>query len=157
MEWEESLKPLVNPLGLEIYDVEFAAGTLHVMLTKEGGVDLDTLAVANRTISAWLDAKDPIEGRYTLDVSSPGLERKLRTPAHFVGAVGEVVTLREKREGEPTRRLEGVLVKADERGVTIDDAEHGTLFVPYEAMERARTVFHWGATTSNTTTTGKKG
>lgn len=144
MEWESLLKPLVSPLGLEIYDVEFAGGTLHVMLRRDGGVDLDALAEASRAISAWLDANDPIEGRYTLDVSSPGLERRLRTPAHFSGAVGEIVTLRERREGEATRRLEGVLVESDEGTVTIDDAELGPVTVAFEAIERARTVFRWG-------------
>src|ERR1019366_8297586 len=113
MEWDTTLRPLLSPLGLELYDVEFSAGTLSVVVAKAGGVDLEALTKANRTISEWLDANDPIGSRYTLDVSSPGLERRLRTPLHFASAVGEVVTLRELRGAEPTRRLEGTLVAAN--------------------------------------------
>ena len=51
-----------------------------MVVTRPGGVDLEALTKANRAISEWLDANDPIPGRFTLDVSSPGLERRLRTP-----------------------------------------------------------------------------
>ena len=98
MEWDTTLRPLLTPLGLDLYDVEFTAGTLNVVVNRAGGVDLESLTKANRVISEWLDAHDPIAGRFTLDVSSPGLERRLRTPAHFKSAVGEVVTLRELRD-----------------------------------------------------------
>src|SRR5665213_3808810 len=88
MEWDTTLRPLLSPLGLELYDVEFSGGTLNVVVNRPGGVDLEALTKANRTISEWLDANDPIAGRFTLDVSSPGLERRLRTAAHFRSAVG---------------------------------------------------------------------
>ena len=146
MEWDTTLRPLIEPLGLELYDVEFSTGTLNVVVSRPGGVDLESLTKANRTISEWLDANDPIAGRFTLDVSSPGLERRLRTPAHFSSAVGELVTLRELREGEPTRRLEGTLVSVDESSLTIDDNDLGAVTVALDAIERARTVFAWGAT-----------
>lgn len=139
------LRELVDTLGLELYDVEFASGSLNVTVDKSGGIDSDTLAKANQAISAWLDETDPIAGRFTLDVSSPGLERKLRTAAHFRGAVGSRVTLRERRGSEPTRRLEGVITAADEHAVTLDDAQLGTVVIALDAIERARTIFVWGA------------
>jgi len=145
MEWDTTLRPMLSSLGLELYDVEFSAGTLNVVVSRPGGVDLEALTKANRTISEWLDANDPIAGRFTLDVSSPGLERRLRTAAHFRSAVGELVTLREMRDGEPTRRLEGTLVAADESSVSIDDNDLGSLTIALDAIERARTVFAWGA------------
>src|SRR5271154_3728081 len=123
MEWDTTIRPLLAPLGLELYDVEFSAGTLNVVVNRAGGVDLESLTKANRTISEWLDANDPIAGRFTLDVSSPGLERKLRTSLHFKSAVGEVATLREIRAGEPTRCLEGIVLSADDTSVTIEDNE----------------------------------
>lgn len=164
MDLETPLRSLLSPLGLDLYDLEMVKGTLNVIVTKEGGVDLESLTKANRTISEWLDAHDPISGRYTLDVSSPGLERKLRTPEHFATTVGEVVTLREIRSGEPTRRLEGTVLKADKKSVTLKDLEHGEVTVQIADVERARTVFKWGAEAkptpsrgSKTSTTGKKG
>jgi ribosome maturation factor RimP len=163
MEWDTTLRPMLSSLGLELYDVEFSAGTLNVVVNRAGGVDLESLTKANRTISEWLDANDPIAGRFTLDVSSPGLERRLRTPAHFSSAVGELVTLRELRDGEPTRRLEGTLVSVDGSSLTIDDNDLGAVTVALDAIERARTVFAWGATKpatskgTKTSSTSKKG
>jgi ribosome maturation factor RimP len=145
MDFETPFLPLLSELGLELYDVELVAGSLEVTVTRPGGVDLEALTGANRVLSAWLDENDPIPGHFTLDVSSPGLERKLRTPHHFTRAIGEVVTLREKRPGEPTRRLEGVVVASDDATVTLEDHERGPVVVDLAHVERARTVFVWGA------------
>ena len=145
MDLETPLRSLLSPLGLNLYDLELAAGTLNVTVIKDGGVDLEALTKANRVISEWLDINDPIPGRFTLDVSSPGLERRLRTPEHFRSTVGEVVTLRELREGESTRRLEGTVLEADDKSVTLNDEEQGRIVVLLSNVERARTVFKWGA------------
>ncbi|MGH9021139.1 MAG: ribosome maturation factor RimP [Acidimicrobiales bacterium] len=145
MDFATPLRPLLSGLGLELYDVELVAGSLNVTVTREGGVDLDALTAASRAISTWLDDNDPIPGRYTLDVASPGLERRLRTSDHFAHARGEVITLRERRDDAPTRRLEGVVVDADDATVTIDDADAGVTRVALDHVERARTVFRWGA------------
>jgi ribosome maturation factor RimP len=155
VELETPLRSLLSDLGLDLYDLEMTKGTLHVVVNKPGGVDLESLTRANRCVSEWLDEHDPIAGRFTLDVSSPGLERKLRTPAHFATTVGEVVTLREMRDGEPTRRLEGTVVAVEDDAVTLDDAEHGRLSVPIARIERARTVFKWGAEAKPTPSRGK--
>jgi len=94
----DELTPIVESLDLSVYDITLTGGdrpTLAVLLDRAGsehGVDLDALETATRTISAALDAMDPVHGRYLLEVSSPGLERPLRTAAHFAGAVGEIVT-----------------------------------------------------------------
>jgi ribosome maturation factor RimP len=155
MDLETPLRSLLSDLGLDLYDVEMVKGTLNVVVMKSGGVDLESLTKANRTISEWLDVNDPIPGRFTLDVSSPGLERRLRTPAHFKTTIGEVVTLREIRDGQPTRRLEGVVVAVDDSNVTLDDAEHGQVSVALNSIERARTVFKWGAEAKPTPSRGK--
>ncbi len=146
MDLETPLRPLVAQMGLELYDVEFSGGTLLVSVTKEGGVDVETLAKANRAISAWLDEKDPIAGRFTLDVASPGLERRLRTSEHFRLAIGEEVTLRQVRRDEPTRRLQGVVTAVSGDEITLTDQQVGEVVVHLDQVERARTVFEWGAT-----------
>jgi ribosome maturation factor RimP len=144
MDFDTPLRSLLSPLGLTLYDVELEKGSLNVVVNKEGGVDLESLTKANRTISEWLDANDPIPGRYTLDVSSPGLERRLRTKEHFVSAIGEVVTLRELRDTEPTRRLEGTLLSVDGSTLELNDQTQGRVVVYLSKVERARTVFAWG-------------
>lgn len=155
MDFETPLRSLLSPLGLDLYDVEFERGSLNVIVTKHGGVDLESLTKANRTISEWLDANDPIPGRFTLDVSSPGLERRLRTPEHFTSAIGEVATLRELRKDAPTRRLEGTVLAADATSVTLHDHEHGDVTVSLDSIERARTVFTWGSEAKPTPSRGK--
>ena len=155
MEIETPLRSLLSVLGLDLYDLEMVKGTLNVVVNAPGGVDLERLTTASRQISEWLDVNDPIAGRYTLDVSTPGLERKLRTPQHFATTLGEIVTLRELRPGEATRRLEGPVVAVDETGVTLDDAEHGRTRVAFDSIDRARTVFKWGAEAKPTPSRGK--
>jgi ribosome maturation factor RimP len=155
MDLETPFRDLLSRVGLELYDLEIAGGALNVTVTREGGVDLDALTEANHLISAWLDEHDPLPGRYTLDVASPGLERKLRTPAHFHSALGQSVTLRERRDGEPTRRLEGVLVSVSDNELTIEDASVGTVTVLLSSIERARTVFQWGAGTKPSPSKGR--
>ena len=164
MELETPLRSLLSNLGLDLYDLELAKGTLSITVNKTGGVDLEALTKANRAISEWLDLNDPIPGRFTLDVSSPGLERRLRTAEHFRSALGEVVTLREQREGLATRRLEGPLLTVGDTTVTLADKSVGEVEVSIASVERARTVFQWGGEAKpspsrgkSSTTTSKKG
>lgn len=130
---------------LELFDVEVGAGLVRVLLDRPGGVDLDSLASANRVISAALDAADPLPGRYTLEVSSPGLERPLRTPEHFRGHVGATVKVK-TRPGTPgDRRLEGRLAAADDTGITLSTSPTGVeRRLSYGEIASARTVFTWG-------------
>ena len=155
MELETPLRSLLSTLELDLYDLELAAGTLNVTVSKPGGVDLDALTRANRAISEWLDLNDPIAGRFTLDVSSPGLERRLRSAEHFRSAVGEVVTLREHRDGQATRRLEGPLVSVTGDSVSLEDKSNGLVQVDIAAIERARTVFQWGGGAKPSPSRGK--
>ena len=119
--------PIASDLGLDLYDVEQRGDTLRVTLdTRPGrpsGVDLDTLALATRLISRELDHDDPVPGHYTLEVTSPGVERYLRTPAHFQREIGKTVNVRLADVGHEQRRLEGVLVAADDSSATIQVAD----------------------------------
>jgi ribosome maturation factor RimP len=141
-----ALSPLLEARGLDLIDVEFHGNELAVFVDRQGGVDLDALGEATRAVSSALDEIDPLPGRYTLTVSSPGLERRLRTPAHFARAVGEAVTLRVHGGTEDVRRLTGTLEAADESGCTLvgPDVPEGSMRIAYDEIERARTVFEWG-------------
>jgi ribosome maturation factor RimP len=140
------LTPIVESLGLSVYDVVLSGGarpSLAVVVDRPGGVDLDALELATRTLSAALDALDPVTGRYTLEVSSPGLERTLRTPEHFAGAVGEIVTLKTRDGDGHVERIRGTVHAADGAAVTLT-TETGDRTVALDAVEAARTVFEWG-------------
>ena len=139
------VEPIVAAADLELYDVELAGGTLRVLVDRSGGVDLGVLGEVTRAVSEALDADDPLPGRYTLEVSSPGLERRLRTPEHFAAALGKQVRVRTVAGTEGERRVEGELTAADGDGVVLATAD-GERRVAYADVERARTVFEWGPT-----------
>jgi len=133
------VEPLLTEQGLECVDVEFAGGRLVVLADRPGGVDLDALTEATRRISAALDREDPVPGRYLLEISSPGLERRLRTPEHFRRYVGATVSVKLVASVEGDRRATGPLNAADDDGITVDGRT-----IPYQNIERAHTVFEWG-------------
>jgi ribosome maturation factor RimP len=141
--------PLAD-LGIEVSDIELAGGVLRVTVERPDGstIDIDAIAKASRIVSRELDVHDPIPGRYTLEVSSPGLERPLRTPAHFKRAVGQQVAVRTNPGVEGDRRVVGVLTTADDDSIVVmtstnDGSTARTL--AYAEIERARTVFEWGS------------
>jgi len=147
--------PIASDLDLDVYDVEQRGGTLRVTLdTPPGspaGVSLDQLALATRLISRELDHQDPVPGKYTLEVTSPGLERTLRTPAHFQREVGKTINVRLADVDADQRRIEGVLISADDTTATISVALDGIAepveqVVELASIDRARTVFVWGPT-----------
>jgi ribosome maturation factor RimP len=142
---DDAVRRLVEPLlaarGLELFDVELRSGILRISVDKDTGLDLDAISEASEVISDALDNEDPIPGKYTLEVSSPGLERPLRTPAHFRRFVGTTVSVRTQPEVEGERRIQGTLEAADDDGITVAGRR-----LTYSEIERARTVFEWGPT-----------
>jgi ribosome maturation factor RimP len=152
-----ALEPVVSAADLELVDVELRAGVLLVTVDRAGGVDLEALTDANRAVSSVLDELDPIPGRYTLEVSSPGVERTLRTPAHFIKAIGETVTVKTRPQVPGERRLRGELLAADQAGLelAVEGAEDGRMRLAYSDIDRARTVFVWGSGSRAGTGTAK--
>lgn len=147
----ELVEPIASDLRLDLYDIEQRGATMRVTLDtppgSEGSVDLDQLALATRLISRELDHQDPIPGTYTLEVTSPGVERNLRTPAHFQREIGKTITVRLADVQADQRRLEGVLVAADDTTATLRVVTDGDVVdrvVDLASIDRARTVFEWG-------------
>jgi ribosome maturation factor RimP len=142
--------PIVADLGLELYDLEMVSGVLRLSIdTPTGGpagVTLDNIALLSRLVSRELDHNDPMPGRYTLEVTSPGLERPLRTADHFRREVNKVVSVRLREAVDGRRRLQGTLLRADEHGCVVCLEDTGTeIAVTYDRIERAKTVFVWGS------------
>ena len=143
--------PCVEALGLEVFDVEMIGRgrtrTLRVLVDRAGGVDLDAITAAAEAVGHALDDHADVDrllaGSYTLEVSSPGVERTLRRPAHFRGAIGSAISIKTRdASGTPARR-HAVLTAADDDGVEIEvDGTRERL--AYDAIEQARTVFEWG-------------
>ena len=117
------IEPLCGRLGYELVDLEYGGGygrgTLRVFIDAAAGVALEDCERVSREISALLDVEDPIPGAYRLEVSSPGFDRVLRTPAHFGRFVGArvFVELKEPRAGR--RRYTGELLAVDAGGIAL--------------------------------------
>ena len=140
----EVVAPLVEEAGLDLYDLELAGGVLRVLVDRQGGADIDAISRLTRAVSRALDEHDPISGSYTLEVSTPGLERPLRLPAHYIGAIGTTVKVKTRPGVEGDRRVEGTVTAADDAGVTVRDAGGTERTLRYDDIERARTTFEWG-------------
>ena len=134
------IEPDLTAQGLEVVDVEHTGASVRVTVDRPGGIDLDTVSDASRQVSDLLDRHDVVPGRYTLEVSSPGIERSLRTPEHFVRFVGTPVTVKTRPGTEGERRVDGILESADDDGIVVAGRR-----LSYAAIERARTRFEWPA------------
>ncbi|HME39868.1 MAG TPA: ribosome maturation factor RimP [Steroidobacteraceae bacterium] len=140
------LEPLVEALDYELVDIEFArggqGGVLRVFIDRRAensgpGVTVDDCARVSHAVSQVLEAEDPIKGHYTLEVSSPGFDRILRTRAHFERFVGERIFAEMKVAVEGRRRYVGVLksIAGDSIVVEVDGKAHS---LPLERIQRAR-------------------
>ena len=143
------VEPLAAAVEADVYDVTFEGGKLAVAINRSGGIDLDTLADISRELGQQLDERDVIGGKYTLEVTSPGLERPLRTVDHYRGALGDPVTVKTKPGVEGDRRCNGTLTEVDDATFTVavevdgePTGEHRS--IAYDDVERARTTFSWG-------------
>jgi ribosome maturation factor RimP len=162
----EALRPVVSAAGLEIWDVERSGASVRVLVERPGGVDLDAISAVTGAISTDLDLRDDLvpAGRYLLEVSSPGVERRLRHPRHFAAYVGHEVSLRLSEPLHGVRRLQGTLVGAGDEEIVLRVGLGGgagagreeDLRVPLSLVERAKTVFAWGGAAARRARTGAR-
>ncbi len=136
------IAPLLEQLDLDLYDLDNNGGTLRILLDRKGGADMDAITEATREISACLDREEPIAGSYTLEVSSPGVERPLRTAEHFAAAVGQPVKVKLRPGISGDRRAEGVVAAVDGDSVTIQ-TDSGERILLVDDISKAHTVFEW--------------
>ncbi|HEX6300726.1 MAG TPA: ribosome maturation factor RimP [Acidimicrobiia bacterium] len=138
------VEPYLAAERLELDDLELSGhGRGRVLRVTVDGEDLgvDRLAELSRGLSRLLDDEPTLQDQYRLEVSSPGLERKLRRPSHYRKSVGrEVVVKIAEGAGKSTYR--GTLASADESRFTVD-ADQGPVTVPYDDVVSAKTVFRW--------------
>ena len=137
--------PIADEYMVEIVDLDYTGGVLKVVIDQPDGLESGVLVEVTKAISRMIDAEDPIPSRFTLEVTSPGVERPLKTPAHFKRAVGETVAVKTNPDVEGDRRFEGDLVDADDSGITVA-TEGGDRTVRYGEIRSARTTFDWGPT-----------
>lgn len=138
----DSIEKIIQSLGASLYDIEvvseFDETIFRVMITKQGGVNLDDCAEVSRELSPFLDVNPPMENEYRLEVSSPGIERKLINPKHFIQSIGEKVKLKITEVGQ----VIGLLKDANEKEIVIEVNGETKIFT-YPQINKARTYFEW--------------
>jgi len=137
-ELKNIIKNIVEDNGCELYDIEQTVEGDHkfyrIYITKPGGVSLNDCAAINNLVSPIFDVEDPVEGKYFLEVSSPGVERKLTKPEHFEKSIGEnvkVTTIGGKKiKGQLKSFIDGVAEIGDER-------------IKFDEIKKAKTYVDW--------------
>ncbi len=139
---EDTLKQIIQNEGANFYDAvaanENGSNIYRVFITHKDGVTLDLCAKISNIISPILDTEPPMRGQYFLEVSSPGLERKLTKPNHFQNSIGELV----KISLISTEKLEGEILNADEDGLILLDGDE-EVKVSYDDIHSAKTFVRW--------------
>ena len=142
MNLETQIAKIIEANGAALYDTEvvteFDETIFRVLVTKAGGVSLDLCATISHELSPFLDVHPPMSERYRLEISSPGIERKLTKPVHFKNAIGEKVKL--KITGGD--KLKGVLKSADNNGIIVETKQGDESF-EYGVLGTAKTYFDW--------------
>jgi ribosome maturation factor RimP len=147
--WELAT-PLARAESMEIVDIELRyEGTrggriLRVYLDKEGGPNVDDLSRVSRQLSDVLDAHDAVEGAYTLEVSSPGINRPLRRPEHFARFIGKRIRVRTRDQVDGRRSFLGTLkaVLDDKIALTQEGMEYQ---IPFSVIEKSNYEHDWSA------------
>jgi ribosome maturation factor RimP len=148
MEAETLIRPVIEGSGLELVDVAFRRESgrrvLRVVVDREGGVDVDTIAELAEKVSRRLDVEGFAPGPYALEVSSPGIERSLKRPRDFERLVGDTVKVKTTTPVDGRTNITGELVSADDDGIVVV-AGGGELRVRYVDIASAHTVVDWDA------------
>ncbi|WP_024690092.1 ribosome maturation factor RimP [Pseudomonas tremae] len=140
---QDLLAPVVVALGYQCWGVDFSSqgkhSVLRIYIDKEGGVLVDDCAIVSRQISGVLDVEDPISTEYTLEVSSPGMERPLFTIEQFASYAGEQVKIKLRSPFEGRRNFQGLLRGVEEQDVVVQVEDHEFL-LPIDLIDKANII-----------------
>ncbi len=136
------VEPVTDDLGLELVDLLFVTErgrlVLRIFIDKPGGVSLDDCSRLSRELGTVLDVEDIIEQSYSLEVSSPGLDRPLKREKDFIRAMGKKINIRTKKALEGRRNFKAILDDVQEGKLFITDSEGRKLEIELENIEKAR-------------------
>ncbi len=144
--WELAT-PLVADEGLEIFDIEFrregrGGWVLRLYLDKEGGPNLDDLTRVSRQLGDLLDVHNLPQRAYTLEVSSPGVNRLLKRPEHFTRFLGKKIRVRTRDRIEGRRTFLGLLKETTQDGIVVSQ-EKVEVYIPHGMIEKANYEHEW--------------
>jgi len=139
---EDSIKTIVQSCGVEFYDTailkENDTNIFRVYITSKDGITLDTCAKVSRMLSPLLDVEEPLSGNYNLEVSSPGIERKLTKPQHYKASIGENISVKDIEKNI----IKGKLIALLDEGLQIE-TKHGEETINFDEILSVKTYFQW--------------
>ncbi|NCO65573.1 MAG: ribosome maturation factor RimP [Candidatus Aquicultor secundus] len=139
---EQLIEPVIERESLELVDVELIREAIGLVLrilvdSKEDGISLDRLAKISQSVGAILDESGIVTQKYTLEVSSPGIERPLKKPEHFKRFVGSNISVKTEKPIGKRRQFKGRLLEADDKGFVIE-VEGENFEIDYDNVAKAR-------------------
>ncbi|MEA3289017.1 MAG: ribosome maturation factor RimP [Campylobacterota bacterium] len=144
MELEEAIKLAVEGCGVELYDIsatkEHKKNILRIYITSKDGVTLEKCTQVSRMISPLLDIHEPFSGEYNLEVSSPGIERKLKTLPHFKASIGENIKIKTYDKEILKGKVESV---SDDGTIILKDDQGEENISKYDDIQSASTYYNW--------------
>lgn len=146
-ELETIVAPVVEELGYSLYDIEYVKEGkewfLRLYIDNANGIDLDDCEKVSNAVSDELDRVDPIESAYSLEVSSCGLERRLREVKHFEAALDKKVEISLFKPMNKIRKFVGVLKKVDNDMIKILDESGNEVEISFDNISNAKILFNW--------------
>lgn len=141
--WEKIVAPVFVGTPFELVGIECVGGgkhtTVRIFIDKPGGISIDEIVDLTRQINIVLEVEEPIKGLYTLEVSSPGLERPLFKSEHFKQQIGQIIALRTRQAIKERQNFKGLLKSADDESIELEI--DGQLFsFSYADIDKARVI-----------------
>ncbi len=137
-------EPIAAESGFYIYDIEYikegGLWFLRVYIDKDGGITMDECEAFSRTLSDTLDEAGPISGNYYLEVSSPGIERRLKTEAHFRRYIGSVIDISLYKAVNGSKLITGILKKYENNEIAVE-ADGEDILLPLSSVSKANLHF----------------
>lgn len=133
------LSSIVITMGYEYVGAQMQGGILQIFIDKENGIGVDDCSRVSRQVSAMLDVEDPIQGRYILEVSSPGTDRPLFEMAHYTKQLGKRIKVQMCAPINNRRKFVGTLLRIDGNDIhlLVDEAE---MVLPFSEIEKANVI-----------------
>jgi ribosome maturation factor RimP len=140
---KQSIEDILKSCDVELYDTETVTENekkiFRIYIMQEGGVGLDKCAEVTNILSPILDLDPPVSGTYTLEVSSPGIERALKTHRHFACSLGETVKIKLIN----TDKIIGKLEEVNEKEIVLIEEDGQRTTIAFDEIDKARTYFQW--------------
>lgn len=149
LQLEELIAPVVESMGYELWGCECRMGDntafVRVYIDHEAGITLDDCSQVSHQLSGFLDVEDPIKTAYTLEISSPGLDRPLLRAEHYERYSGEKVKIKLKWPVEGRRNFSGALRGLEDDQVIVE-VDKQLYYLPYDAIDKSRLTPELGST-----------